>query len=278
MRTRGAVDRALRARRVSMPCRVASRADGANATPARHRVQRDAKNFCVDPARRRPIACARRCARAQTGGTAAHAPVELRPQDPPGEAPRRRVPHAPGPRLRAEPGGGPAACARVPAAAGDGAEAQARRRARRRVAAPGARHRNGEEPHVGASLVGGAGRAPGGRRHQRGARERGAALRDERGSEPAARCAAARAGDRRARADGAPASGRVRAPARGGDQVHARLGGPRRSGADQGVVGEGRAGAATPPSASSTRGRWRRRGFRACTGCATPMRRPATWP
>ena len=64
MRPRGAVDRALRARRVSMPCRVASRAHGANATPARHRVKRGAKNFCVDPARRRPIACARRCARA----------------------------------------------------------------------------------------------------------------------------------------------------------------------------------------------------------------------
>ena len=37
MRTRGAVDRAVRARLVSMPCRVASRANGAKATAARHR-------------------------------------------------------------------------------------------------------------------------------------------------------------------------------------------------------------------------------------------------
>ena len=84
------------------------------AVPAsRHRVSRGAANIPVDRRRPPPLACARRCARAGAGGTAAHAPVELRPQDPAGEAPRRRVRHAPGPRLRARPGGEPAARARV---------------------------------------------------------------------------------------------------------------------------------------------------------------------
>ena len=45
----------------------------------------------------------------------------------------------------------------------------------RRGLAPG----TDEEPHVGASLVGRAGRAPGGGGHQRGARDRGAALRHQ---------------------------------------------------------------------------------------------------
>ena len=47
LRPRGAVDRASRARLVSMPCRVGSRADGAKATAARHRVQR---KRCARPA------------------------------------------------------------------------------------------------------------------------------------------------------------------------------------------------------------------------------------
>ena len=107
--------------------------------------------------------------------------------------------------------------------------------------------RDGQEPHVGASLVGRAGRAPGRGRHQRGARDRGAALHHQpRSRALAPRSGQARAGERCARADVARAPGGVRAAARGGDQVHARLRGPRRSGADQGVVGEGRTGAGDP--------------------------------
>ena len=97
------------------------RAQAAAAPASQHRVPRGAKHVRVDRRRPPPIACARRCARARAGGTAAHAPVELRPQDPAGEAPRGRVHHAPGPLLCARPGGGHAARAPVLAAAGDGA-------------------------------------------------------------------------------------------------------------------------------------------------------------
>ena len=70
MRTRGAVDRAVRARLVSMPCRVGSRADGVE----RRRGARlaaphfaGAKHVRVDRRRPRSVACARRCARVRSG-------------------------------------------------------------------------------------------------------------------------------------------------------------------------------------------------------------------
>ena len=56
---------------------------------SRPRVQRGAKHVRVDRRHPSSVACAGRCACARTGGTAPHASVELRPQDPPGEAPRR---------------------------------------------------------------------------------------------------------------------------------------------------------------------------------------------
>ena len=56
----------------------------------RRRVQRGAKNICVDRRRSASVAWLGRYARARTDGTEAHAPVELRLEDPPGVSRQNR--------------------------------------------------------------------------------------------------------------------------------------------------------------------------------------------
>ena len=98
---------------------VRMRRSAAPATAARHRVQRGDKNFSVDPARRRPIACARRCARAPAGAAAGDwrqgCGGGLRDGSPTGQ--HRRRPAARHHRGRGPQPRGPAARAHHPAGA-----------------------------------------------------------------------------------------------------------------------------------------------------------------